>query len=260
LASQPKARLLTIRFSHFCEKGRWACDRAGLAYTEEFHAPLFHVAPVRRVKGARTTPVLLLPDRALTDSTDILKYCDARGADLYPADPTLRKEVEDWEEHFDETLGPAVRRMVYFNLFQLPSKFLVDLFESAATPGERRWVGATFPVVRFLMKKGMKIDAAGAERSRLRVEEVTARVEGLLSDGRRYLVGDRFTAADLTFAALYAPFTGPPEYGAPLPGFADLPEPFAPLRDTMTARPAGQYTQRMFREHRRGVSASSPRP
>ena len=68
------------------------------------------------------------------------------------------------------------------------------------------------------------------------------------------------TAADLTFASLYAPFTAPPEYGAPLPGFADLPEPFAPLRDTMTARAAGQYTQRMFREHRRGVSGSSPRP
>ena len=30
-------RLLTIPISHFCEKARWALERAGLAYREERH-------------------------------------------------------------------------------------------------------------------------------------------------------------------------------------------------------------------------------
>ena len=30
-------RLLTIPISHYCEKARWALERAGLAYREERH-------------------------------------------------------------------------------------------------------------------------------------------------------------------------------------------------------------------------------
>ena len=35
----------------------------------------------------------------------------------------------------------------------------------------------------------------------------------MLADGRPFLLGDRFTAADLTFAALAAPVVLPPRYG-----------------------------------------------
>ena len=42
-------------------------------------------------------------------------------------------------------------------------------------------------------------------------------VAELLADGRAYLCGDRFSAADLTFAALAAPMVVPPEYTVPLP-------------------------------------------
>ncbi len=37
-------RLLTIPISHYCEKARWALDRAGLDYVEERHVQ--GVAPV----------------------------------------------------------------------------------------------------------------------------------------------------------------------------------------------------------------------
>ena len=44
-------------------------------------------------------------------------------------------------------------------------------------------------------------------------EDIAARLAG----GRRYLVGDRFTAADLTLAALAAPALLPAGYGVRLP-------------------------------------------
>lgn len=255
------ARLITIRFSHFCEKARWGLTRAGVPYIEDFHSPLFHVRPVRRAGAKRTTPVLVLPDRVLADSTEILKYCDSVGAALYPTEPALRREVADWEDLFDDALGPSVRRLAYFLLFQVPPHFVTTLFRSAAPPDEAKWIGLTTPLVRFLMKKGMKIDAAASERSRAKMEGVLERVETLLADGRRFLVGDRFTAADLTFASLFAPLVAPPEYGAPMPGFMEIPEPFAALRETSLARPAGRYTRRMFREHRNErLSASTPPP
>ena len=39
----------------------------------------------------------------------------------------------------------------------------------------------------------------------------------LLADGRPYLAGEHFSAADLTFAALAAPMVVPPEYTVALP-------------------------------------------
>ena len=36
-------RLITIGASHYCEKARWAVERAGLPFREEFHPPVFHL-------------------------------------------------------------------------------------------------------------------------------------------------------------------------------------------------------------------------
>ena len=37
------ATLVTIAFSHFCEKARWALDHAGVRYVEERYAPVAHL-------------------------------------------------------------------------------------------------------------------------------------------------------------------------------------------------------------------------
>ena len=76
-----------------------------------------------------------------------------------------------------------------------------------------------------------------------------------LADGRPYLCGERFTAADLTFAALAAAVVVPPEYGTPLPQPDELPEPVARDVAAFRAHPAGAFALRMFREHRRAAAA-----
>lgn len=68
-----------------------------------------------------------------------------------------------------------------------------------------------------------------------------------LGDGRPYLFGDRFTAADLTFAALAAPAV----YTVPLPEPPDLAPHTAALVERFRGHPAGQFALRMFREERR---------
>ena len=69
------------------------------------------------------------------------------------------------------------------------------------------------------------------------------------------MFGERFTAADLTFAALAAAVVAPPGYGTPLPQLDVLPEPVA--RDVRAFRehPAGAFALRMFRDHRRVAAA-----
>jgi len=47
------ARLITIPFSHYCEKARWALELCGIAYEEDGHLPVFHYAATLRAGAKR---------------------------------------------------------------------------------------------------------------------------------------------------------------------------------------------------------------
>ena len=87
-------------------------------------------------------------------------------------------------------------------------------------------------------------------------------VAELLADGRPYLCGERFGAADLTFAVLSASVLVPPRYGVPLPQPERLAAPMAALVRRARAHPAGRYALRLFDGHRPvpvSAAASAPR-
>ncbi|MBK7074758.1 MAG: glutathione S-transferase N-terminal domain-containing protein [Myxococcales bacterium] len=245
------ARLVTIPFSHYCEKARWALARAGVDFVEDGHLPIYAYLALRRAGAGRTVPALITSDGAVVaDSTDILRWCDAHGraAPLAPADLPAAAELED---DFDLHLGPAARRLGYFHL--LPSKRgFAELLARGGVPGWQARSGRLArPVVVRLIKRGLRIDAAGAARSRVVVDEAFAKVGALLADGRRYLCGDRFTAADLTFAALAAPVLMPDAYAtAYMPSPANQPPSFRALVDELRATPAGAFGLRIYAEHR----------
>lgn len=245
-------RLITIPPSHFCEKARWALDLAGVAYVEERFPPILHLPACRRAGGGRTTPVLVTDLGVFADSTDILEFIDSRHGERwrpYPTDSVQRAGVTELEELFDTRLGPHSRRLAYFHL--LPNR---KLLKASLLDGVRRRDRAVFvallPLMRGLMRRGMRIDRASAERSLERVREVFRTVGQRLASGRDYLVGGRFSAADLSFAALAAPLLLPRGYGAPLPTLAELPAELLPLIDELRSSPAGEFGLRLYRDHR----------
>jgi len=248
------ATLVTISFSHFCEKGRWALDRGGITYREEAHAPVVHLLGTAR-RGGRSTPMLVLPTgRVLTDSRDILRFVEAeRPGILFPTDPTLRAEVEALESRFDAELGPATRRLAYHAIFGARDSIAPMLRET--TQGPSRWLAPLLAsVLPRMISRALRIDDRGAQISRATLEALLADVETRLRDGRRFLVGDRFTAADLTFAALYSPLLFPPEQ--PVTSRVPPPPSLSALREEARARPAGQFAMRLFREERRRLPTS----
>jgi glutathione S-transferase len=107
-----------------------------------------------------------------------------------------------------------------------------------------------FPLAKALLVRGLRIDAEGVRRSLEKIERSFADVDARLADGRRYLAGERFTAADLTFAALAAPLLGPPEHPY-LVDEARTPAPLRALRERFRSTRAGAHVLRMYREHRR---------
>lgn len=238
--------LISIAPSHYCEKARWALERAGIAYTEERHAPILHVPAVKRAGGRRSTPTLVLTSperRVLTDSTDILKWADANGPrahGLYGTDPERAEAIAKLEDLFDEKLGPHTRRWAYGQILSNRAVSLASV--SDRTPAwERITVSLTFPVARALLEKSLNITADGVARSAARIDQVFDEVAARLSDGRAYLEGPTFSAADLTFAALAAPVLLPPHgYDAVLPRIDQFP-------------PAGRASIERWRAHRAGV-------
>ncbi len=240
-------RLITIAFSHFCEKARWALDRAGIEYVEDAHLPLFSYVPLMRVRAKRTAPALVTGDGpVLTDSTDILRWCDGRG-EAEPLFPEGEREVETLEDDFDRRLGPAARRLAYFHL--LDDARAVENVMRKHGPSWERTVGAyARPLAVALIRRGLRVDAAGAERSRVVMDATFDAIEARLADGRRYLCGDRMTAADLTFAALAAPILLPDGYAAYLPDRDVLPPTYRATSEAYRARPAGRFGVRLYDE------------
>jgi glutathione S-transferase len=239
------ARLVTIPLSHYCEKARWALDRAGLPYREEPHAPLFNRL------GGGTVPALVHDGERFTDSTAILVHADRFGGGgvLFPREATMRAEVARLVAHFDKELGPHTRRWAYSHL--LPNAALVRALWTQRVPRiEASLVPLIAPLARRLARRAYNITPHSAQRSLDRVHRAFQEIDALLGDGRDFLVGDGFTAADLTFAALAAPVVLPRECRAVQPALDALPdamrEEILRLRDTGS----GRFVLRLYALHR----------
>jgi glutathione S-transferase len=246
----PPLRLITVSFSHFCEKARWALDRANLAYREESHVPLFSWPATFGAGGGRTVPVLVTPGKVVRDSTDILRWVDgaSHAPPLFPEGDAGR-EVAAWEDELDRRLGPATRRVIYFHMMQAPGQ-AERLLASAGGRWQQRALHLLYPVVRALIVKGLRIAPETAARSRAVIDEIFGRVGAALADGRRYLVGDRLTAADLTFAALAVPVLVPEQLASVLPAREQVPAAVTELIGHYRATPAGAFALRLYAEER----------
>ena len=248
-------KLITIPFSHFCEKARWALDRAGVAYEEDGHLPLFHYLANVRVGAKRTVPVLVVDKKTIVrDSTDIVAWADAQkpGCLIPLAGAEDALAIED---DFDKHLGPAARRWAYFYL--LPKRDADELITFGVPGWEKAMLKITRPLAVRFLKRGLKIDAAGAARSKLKIDSVFSRVSDVVRDGRRFLAGDRFTVADLTFAALAAPVLLPPEHPFQKFGPEFFPAEARTQIEEWRETPAGQFGLRLYADERVRLSRAA---
>jgi glutathione S-transferase len=122
------------------------------------------------------------------------------------------------------------------------------------TLGVPMWQKLLFPIVfpkmRSMVRESMDLTATSAAESYQEIDRVFDRVAQVLSDGRKYLLGDRFSAIDLTFAALAAPILQPLEAYIPPAPLDTLPAQMqAEIRHCQTTS-AGKFGLRMYREYR----------
>lgn len=268
-------RLIVIPVSHYCEKARWALTRAQIPFVEERHMPPFHrlatgrickqLDPVvtetecrmspfnrfisRRV-GGQSVPVLVTQTVVIANSEEILRYVDAIAANevkLYPADPDKRKQVESFVKLFDSVLAPAVRQWFYFYIFN-QAQLVQPLWYQGVPWFERLLFPIVFKWMRFNVFQMYAINATSATAAYDRIYEIFETIENQLGDERTYLVGDSFSAADLTFATLSAAVVMPTGYGVTLPDLSKVPSQMATDIQAFRETPAGKFGLRLYEE------------
>jgi len=235
-------RLITIPISHYCEKARWGLQHAGLAYREEPHVQGVHRFYARRAGGGLTVPVLVTPAGAIGESERILEYCDrslGKQRRLF-GDGSERTEVLALCRRFDAVLGPSARRLIYVHMFAQPEAVLT--YNNQGVPAwEDRAIRHGLPLMRRFVGRVLGIRPGIEIEDEATVWREFDLVAGLLADGRPHLLGDRFTAADLTFSALASAVLLPSVYGWRLPQPNELNAATAAIVSRAREHPAGAY-------------------
>jgi glutathione S-transferase len=249
-----------IPVSHYNEKARWALDYKGVEHERRAPMPGAHMAIAGWLTCGRskTFPLLVLDGRAIGDSTAIIAAIEERFPDppLYPGDPDERRRALELEDYFDENLGAQIRLLVFHEI-RRDQRLMADLTAEmipgpvAKLPGARSFGGA-FGSAYTQLRYRVASDESAAD-ARAAVLATLDRLDAELgASGGEYLVGDSFSVADLTAAALFYPMVNPPEGPNVIDGLPPaLEEFFAPLR----SRPGYEYVRRMYRDHRKGAVA-----
>jgi len=250
-------RLVTIPISHYCEKARWALERAGLSYREEPHVQGLHRLYARRAGGTATVPVLVTPEGSIGESELILSWVDRRTAPerrLFPERPSECEQVRALARGFDQRLGPSGRRLIYVRMFEQP-ELLLRYNNQGVPRWEDRALRRGLPLATRFINRALDITPGVEAQDEALVWREFDAVAEMLADGRPYLTGERFTAADLTFAALAAPITMPAVYGVGLPPLESLDATTAAIVRRGRDHPAGRFALRLTEERAQDVAA-----
>ena len=170
---------------------------------------------------------------------------------LYPADPDERRQALEIEDFFDEHCAHELRRVLFNSMLHHP-----ELMAEATGTDRRRGGGAmsvVFPIVNRAVRFKYSIDDEHTAQARETVLAAMDRIEQELGPSG-YLVGDAFSVADLTAAAIFSPFVRPPEFPYHQVDPARDPDDLKRWREPLTERPAFKYVLEMYARHR-GTSA-----
>jgi len=226
--------LYDFRFSHYSEKARWALDFKGITYASRHLLPGFHMRTTRKLAPRTCVPILKVDAIVIQDSTEIINFLEQTfpHRSLTPPDPRDANEAVEWEEYLDEEIGATLRLWFYYHA--LPDRNRAVRFLSQGAPWHQRSLLAlSFTPIRRAMTQMMNIHAGSASESERRFLTALDRLDKTL-ERSPFLVGNRFSRADLTACALLWPLCRPGESESEVESL--LPAPVCALRKQLYHR------------------------
>lgn len=240
--------LAQFRYSPYNEKARWTLDLKRVPHRRQSLLPGPH-APFALWRTRQTaTPILALDGRWIAGSAAIVAALDARfpTPSLRPSAETLADEARDVERRFDDGFVPRMRRPALAALMTDPD-YMCRLFGEGRGSLALALFRAAFPVTSLLVAKGNGIDPAGIEDGKRACGEALDCVAER-SRATGYLVGERFSHADLAAAAGLA-MVFPPA-GSPMEQPPGRPAASLALAEPWRDHPGLAWLARIYAEHR----------
>lgn len=243
--------LYVFSISHYCEKARWALDYRGIDYELRYLAPGEHIEVAKRLRVPRSSvPYLVIGDRAIQGSTEIINWAEslpsASGPRLTP-DVDIETAV-DIETRADDVVGVHVRRYYYSEALIEHPDTVRPILTNGISLFRKLLIRIAWGKIRSVMIKRMDLGQIQGRESEEIVDHELANLDALLADGRQYLVGDRFSRADLTVCSLLSPLLLPAEH----PTYSGLKLP--PRLDSTVAewqqRPSLCWVRDIYARHR----------
>jgi len=223
-------KLITMYGSPWSERVRWAFAFKRLPYEKQNYEAGVDEAAVKKLTGQAMVPVLIAGDKVIPDSSAILDWLEETRPEpaLLPKSAKERAMVTLWEEIALNAMGPHGRTLITGRLLRIDDP-------EAQKSGKY-----------FAGKYGYSEFAE--EQSRLTATRILTSLRDTLS-GRQYLVGDTFTRADVTVAAMLMLWKA-----APQEFFVFTPELRFVYLDKLGDDPAFSevfaWRDRMYKDHR----------
>lgn len=242
--------LYQFPLSHFCEKARWLLDHKELDYVAHNLMPGVHRAFAQLKTGQNKLPILRDQDHWVADSTQIAFYLDA----TYPEHSLIRPDVKLREDALEINelsieLGQHVRRWGLAHVLNESEESLDILIGEKGYL--RQFEKYSKPIMKSLVSKGLKLDEAEIQASKLKMDDLVNTLNQKLIDQQgRYFVGDRLGLADIAVCSMLAPILEieatpwEKEYGE------ISSEEFRKFKAILTDMPLGQYVLRIYQTER----------
>jgi len=243
--------LFTFPPSLDSEFSRFVLRHYGFNAREERHVIVFQSVVTLVKAGTPRIPTLKIAAAPRLDTVmKIINYLEPRASEerklLAGLDPVVLKD--EWQQ-CHKVLQSASTVFPYYHL--LPRRDLMVRALSEGSPSfEVTAVKRAYPAFELLLRLLLRLSPKRAAQARGTIRSSLERIDQRLSDGRRYLNGDRFTLLDMSFAIAAAPTIWPDNYGGPLPPLSATPAPLQELVGECRARPSGAFAQRIYREYR----------
>ena len=224
---------------------------------------LYHRVPTTELRQSATgsglraawhraaIPILRGQGLKLSPSLQIAEHFDAMVAPELRLTGQPGEEADEiaelWEELHHE-MGVWIAEWSYF--FILQHKKLALRLMGSGVPG---WQGAldrvAFPIVRWAMRRKLqRLNRDVALMARAECRRVFVNVGAALSRGSDYLVGNRITLADISFAACAAPIMLSEDYHGVIPGFDEASEEMREFARELRSQAAGRHVVKVYRE------------
>jgi glutathione S-transferase len=214
--------------------------------------PGLHIPRVRFLTGQSKVPVLILDGEPMAGSAQIIDTLERRWPEpaLYPSDPGGRERALSLQQHFDAEVAPDLRKLFWSCYFDHPAECARMATDGFSTAMRVFWRGM-YPVFQPAFRRNMRARRAEVEQARTRLDEHCDRLEKEIGKSG-YLVGDRFSVADLTAAAVFTALLRPKGFPYPLP--EPWPKELVELKASIAERPGCKWVEEIYAKHR-GSSA-----